>query len=114
VTELSALKKRLVEYLTTRSPGVVELFNIYCNLMYKTDCVTLLLTEPSKLYNIILRHYRGDVASADYAFTLVFLGPLTLILERPNITQELLDLVKTGRDREFLEVLTTYIKSSAG
>jgi hypothetical protein len=113
LAELNYLKKRLLEYLSSKSPGVLDLFNIYCHLLYKTDCITLLLTEPSKLYHIVLTHYRGDVSSADYAFTLVFLGPLALLLGRSEIARELLDLVKTGRDREFLELLLAYIKSSA-
>ena len=110
---LNNLKKRISEYLATRSPGVLNFFNMYCHILYKSDCITLLLTEPSKLYHIVLTHYRGDVATADYTFKLVFLGPIALITGRPEITRELLDYVKTGRDREFTELLLKYIGNSA-
>ena len=107
---LNDLKKRLVEYLTRRAPGVLDLFNIYCTLIYRVDCITLLFTSPSKLYYILLTHYRGDVVSTEYAFTIAFLGPLAILVNRTDIIRELLELVKTGRDKEFLELLTKYLR----
>ena len=105
--EPSALKKQLVEYLSRRSPGILEFFNVYCTLMYKTDCLTLLFTSPSKLYHIVLMHYKSDAVSADYAFTLIFLSPLALLLGREEIAEELLCLTKAGRDKDFAHMLTT-------
>jgi len=105
--EPSALKKQLAEYLSRRSPGILEFFNVYCTLMYKTDCLTLLFTSPSKLYHIVLMHYKGDAISADYVFTLIFLNPLALLLGREEIAGELLCLAKTGRDKDFAQMLTT-------
>jgi hypothetical protein len=113
VSEFNGLKRRLMEYLTRRAPGVLDLFNIYCMLIHRVDCVTLLFTSPSKLYHIVLTHYRGDIVSTDYAFTLAFLGPIAILLGRVDIVKELLNLVKTGRDSEFLELLAKYVKSSA-
>lgn len=60
----------------------------------------------------MLRHYRGDVISVDYAFTLLFLGPLALLLGRDEIARELLGLVKAGKDRGFLELLIMYAESA--
>lgn len=104
------MKRRLIEYLTRRAPGVLDLFNIYCMLMYRVDCVTLLFTSPSKLYYIVLTHYKSDIVSADYAFTIAFLGPLALLLNRLDIIRELLELAKTGKDKEFFEVLTKCLR----
>jgi len=113
VSDLNNLKRRLVEYLTRKAPGVLDLFNIYCILTYKVDCITLLFTSPSKLYYIVLTHYRGDFMSADYAFTIAFLGPLAILLNRTNITQELLELARTSRDKEFLELLIKCLRGWA-
>jgi len=99
------LRNQLREHLSRRSPGELEFFNIYCTLLHKTDCITLLLTEPSKLYYIVLMHYKGNVDSADHVFTILFLSPLTLILGREGVVSELLDFVKTCRDRDFLQLL---------
>ena len=111
--DINELKKRLLNYLTRRAPGAVDLYNMYCMLTYKTDCISLLFTTPSKLYYLILNHYKGDSASADYAFTLLFLGPLALLTGRAEIARELLELVKSGRDREFVELIIKYIGNSA-
>ena len=105
--EPNALKKQLAEYLSRRSPGILEFFNIYCTQIYKTDCLTLLFTSPSKLYHIVLMHYRGDAISADYVFILIFLNPLAFLLKREEITGELLCLAKTRRDKDFAHVLAT-------
>ena len=50
--------------------------------------------------------------SVDYAFTLLFLGPLALLLGRDEIARELLGLVKAGKDRGFLELLIMYAESA--
>lgn len=101
------MKKQLAEYLPRRSSGILEFFNVYCTQIYKTDCLTLLLTSLSKLYHIVLMHYKNDVVSADYVFTLVFLSPLALLLGKEEITEELLCLAKTGKDKDFAQMLTT-------
>jgi hypothetical protein len=105
VRERGDLKARLSEFLSRRSPGILEFFNIYCVTIYRSDCISLLLTSPSKLYHIVLRHYRGDAASADLAFTIAFLSPLVQLLREPEIADTLLDLAKTSRDEEFLELV---------
>jgi hypothetical protein len=104
------LERRLRDILAKRAPGYVELFNIYCMIHYHLDCLVLLFKEPSKLYHIILTHYRGDVVTSDYVFTLIFLGPLAQLLGDYSVVKSLLELAKMGKDREFLEVIERRIK----
>jgi len=108
----STLRKQLTEYLSRSSPGLLEFFNIYCTLIYETDCLTLLFTTPSKLYHIFTTHFKGDIVSADHAFTILFLKPLAHILGREDIVRELLDYAKTSRDKEFTRLLLDYRDSS--
>lgn len=104
------LERRLRDILAKRAPGYVELFNIYCMIHYHLDCLVLLFKEPSKLYYIILTHYKGDVVTSDYVFTLIFLGPLAQLLGDYSVVRTLLELAKMGKDREFLEVVERHIK----
>lgn len=104
--DLSDLKRSVQEYLMMKMPGMLSFLNTLCVMNHGLDCVTLLLTSPSKLYVTLLNHYRGDMLSADYAFTLVFINPIISHLKKPELTQSLLELVKTSRDAEFLELIT--------
>jgi hypothetical protein len=108
--DLSVLRERLREYLYRTIPGNLELYNLYCTLQYGVDCLSLFLTRPSRLYHIVLRHQRGDIDSADLAFSIAFLSPLLLILGDPGLSRELLNLVKSGRDEEFLKVIVECIR----
>jgi hypothetical protein len=103
------LARRLSEHVSRRSPGVLSFLNLYCTTAYGTDCVSLLFTSPSRLYYLILRHFRGDVYSADYAFKLLLLNPLaTLLGAGEDLPSQLLELAKSGRDGEFLELVSRY------
>lgn len=105
----SSLKSYLREYLVKNVPGAIYFFNILCTLTYRADCISLLLESPSKLYSIVLSHYRGDVVAADYAFTLLFVNPIVNYLKKPDIARQLLDYAKTGRDSDFVEVVKKFI-----
>ncbi|MEM4789351.1 MAG: hypothetical protein QXV06_06120 [Ignisphaera sp.] len=65
----------------------------------------MMFSSPSRLYSIILSHYRGDIVSADYAFLLVFINPIVELLKKPDLGEELLYLAKTGKDKEFMELI---------
>lgn len=104
--DLNKLKDYLRSYLLKRIPGHLSLLNILCISRYNIDCISLVLTSPSRLYSIILAHYKGDINSADYAFLLVFINPLVEFLKKSNLGEELLYLAKTGKDKEFLELIT--------
>ncbi|MEM3379975.1 MAG: hypothetical protein QW397_04290 [Fervidicoccaceae archaeon] len=56
--------------------------------------------------------YGGDKESAVIAFTLVFLKPLEKVLGAEDLSDHLLELVKTGRDREFIEAIAKALSSS--
>jgi hypothetical protein len=73
--------------------------------MYRADCISLLFTSPSRLYHIVLSHFRGDVTSTDLSFSILFLSPLVLLLGKSEAARELLDLAKLGKDKEFLELV---------
>jgi len=104
--DLSDLKRSVQVYLLKNMPGMLSFLNTLCVMNHGLDCVTLLLTSPSKLYITLLNHHRGDMLSADYAFTLAFLNPIISYLKKPELAQRLLELVKTSRDAEFLELIT--------
>jgi hypothetical protein len=109
LSQLGELVRRFSEYVSRRSPGVLSFLNLYCTTSYGTDCVSLLFTSPSRLYHLVLKHFRGDVYSADYAFKLLLLNPLvTLLGAGEDIPSQLLELAKLGRDREFLELVSRY------
>jgi hypothetical protein len=63
LSQLGELVRRFSEYVSRRSPGVLSFLNLYCTTAYGTDCVSLLLTSPSRLYYLVLKHFRGDVYS---------------------------------------------------
>ena len=54
-------------------------------------------------------HYCGDVNTADYAFTIAFINPIVNYLKKPELTLQLLELVKTGRIKEFLDLLAEHL-----
>jgi hypothetical protein len=109
LSQLGELARRFSEYVSRRFPGVLSFLNLYCTTSYGTDCTSLLLTSPSRLYHLVLKHFRGDVYSADYAFKLLLLNPLaTLLGAGEDLPSQLLELAKLGRDGEFLELVSRY------
>lgn len=76
---------------------------------YRTDCISLIPTSPSKVYLIMLAQYKGDILSADYAFIILFINPIVELLRKPDLVEELLHLAKTGRDKEFLELIEKHL-----
>lgn len=109
---LDKLKEYIRNYLLKRIPGHLSLLNILCVSRYNVDCVSLIISSPSRLYSLILAHYRGDIISADYAFLLVFINPIVEFLKRPDLAEELLYLAKTGKDKEFIELIDRHVSST--
>lgn len=110
MSELDDLKRSLYGFLRQRVPGLLELLNIYCMTSYSSDCLSLLFKSPSRVYQVFLMHYRGDMVSADYAFTLVFAGGIAQLLGRYELASQLLELAKTGRDSEFIQLVLKCLK----
>lgn len=103
---IDSLKNSVQEYLLKKIPGMLSFLNTLCIMNYGVDCITLLFTSPSRLYILLLNHYKGDILSTDYAFTLAFLNPLISCLKNPELVSKLMELVKTGRDKEFVELIS--------
>lgn len=110
MSESDLLKSYLREYLAKKVPGMLNFLNMLCILVHRNDCISLLFKAPSRLYLLILNHYRGDVVTADYVFTLLFLNPLVsyLNLKDSQLIQQLLECVKTGKDEDFIEIIRKY------
>ncbi|MEM1695692.1 MAG: hypothetical protein QXS14_03175 [Desulfurococcaceae archaeon] len=103
------LEKYLRDYLSSRMPGILSFLNTLCYHTSKRDCVELLFTSPSKLYQTLLHYHRGDYVLADYTFTLAFLNPIALHLHRPELVHELISMAKLGRDKDFIETIKKYL-----
>ncbi|MGC8983269.1 MAG: hypothetical protein ACP5KA_05945 [Desulfurococcaceae archaeon] len=103
---LENLKTYLSDYVSKRVPGFLSLLNVICTTRYGKDCLSLFFESPSRLYLVFLAYYRGDALSADYAFTIAVLSPIALLARDPGLAGKLLELVKLGRDPDFLDLLT--------
>ena len=106
--DLNELRKIVQDHLLKKIPGMLSFLNTLCIINNGVDCITLLFTSPSKLYISLLNHYRGDMLSTDYAFTLAFLNPLLQYLKHYELASQLLELAKTGRDKEFIDLILRY------
>lgn len=111
MSELLHLKEHLRLYFSKHMPGVLSFLNTLCRLVYKAECLDLLFTSPSKIYLAVLNYYGGDVHATDYVFTLVVINPIVSYIKKPELVNELLSLVKMGRDRDFVEILKKYLVS---
>lgn len=100
------LKRKLYEQLSKRIPGMASYLNIICRMTYRVDCISLLFTSPTKLFHVVLNYHGGDFHTACYVFKIVFLNPLAEILGKPELSDRLLELVKFGKDEDFLKTLS--------
>jgi hypothetical protein len=98
------LKLRLYAYIRSRAPGLLEFLDLLCSKLYGSKALDLLLTNPSKLYSVLLTYY-GDSGGADYAALLLFLNPLAECFGSYEVVRELLDAMKAGNDGRFLELI---------
>ncbi len=65
----------------------------------------MLFTTPSRLYSMLLTYY-GSFVAADYAAKLLFLNPIAECCRDSKLASELLETMRTGRDREFLDLVS--------
>jgi hypothetical protein len=100
-----ALRLRLYTYIRSKAPGLLEVLDLLCSKLYGSKALDLLLTNPSKLYSALLTYY-GNSGGADYAALLLFLNPLAECFGSYEVVRELLDAMKVGNDRRFLELVT--------
>jgi hypothetical protein len=107
--KLEELKEHVYSQVTRTIPGFLSFLGVLCRVRYGVDPVSLLFSSPSNLYAVLLMHYCGDVNTADYAFTIAFVNPIVNYLKKPELTMLLLELVKTGRNKEFLDLLAEHL-----
>ena len=102
---LNKVKEFVHGWISKRIPGLISFLNILCSLNFGSDCKDLLFTSPSSLYTLMIQYYRGDSRSADYTFQMAFLNPIAMYFNKPDLAGKLMELVKTGNDREFNELI---------
>ena len=98
MSTLEELRYKIHSYISSRVPGMLNLLNILSISLTGMDCITLFLTSPSKLYQLILTHFKGDITTTDYTFKILFLNPIAELLKKPEIVDELSHMAKTGND----------------
>ncbi|MEM4718360.1 MAG: hypothetical protein QXE81_06380, partial [Desulfurococcaceae archaeon] len=105
VVELDLLRKEIETYQDRKAPGVVAFYNIICFKEHGLDCNSLLLSHPSKLVDIVKKIQRGDEESSKIILKLLFLTPIEEALSTSGITDDLWELIKQGRDEEFVKII---------
>ncbi len=102
---IGRIKREIGDYVSRASPGLLNILELYCRGDSGLDCVTLLLEEPGKLKDIIMRIY---VSPETVRFVArLFLNPLAevcglgieelirLFMERPTKLREVLQQALT-------------------
>lgn len=110
---MQQLKDFIYRYINSRVPGMYQLVDLLTKMHYHASCIDLLFSSPSKLYLVILSHYRGDVNATDMIFQILFLNPIAMYFRRLNMVHTLLEYAKLGKDKEFLDLIKEYINSES-
>lgn len=76
----SSIAKNIHSYIASRAPEFLKALNRVCIRYYNKDCITLLLEEPEKLRDILLKY--NDIATAKFVIKNLFLKPLLEKLDR--------------------------------
>lgn len=71
------IKQYIRRYIEKHAMGLLDILNLYIKTKYKTDAVTLFLSKPKELTNILRRMY--DDASATLIIRMFFLKPLLIV-----------------------------------
>lgn len=106
------LKEVIRQHLRSKVPGMYQLLDFLSNLHYRINCIDLLFSSPSKLYLLVLQYYKGDSATGDIVFQMLFLNPIASYIRRPDLIRMLMDHVKLGRDTEFIEIVKSSLPIS--
>jgi len=110
VKSFDDLKKFIVKWVHSRIPGLLPTLNVYSRMKTGRDFIDLLLEQPSKAYSVLLDRYK-DPASAEFALVTLFLKPIAVYFERLGLEYQLLELAKSGRDKEFIETIKSLLSS---
>jgi len=57
----SVLKRWVVEYLGSIAPGFTRSLNKLCIDIYRVDCIDLLLDEPAKFRDLLLKYNKPEI-----------------------------------------------------
>lgn len=106
---IEQLKNFVHQYINSKAPGMYQLLDLLAKTRYHVGCLDLLFSSPSRLYMLILGYYHGDTKVADIVFQILFINPIALYLRRQNIISILMEFVKLGKDKEFLDLLASSI-----
>lgn len=106
---VQSLRDYVYGYASKAVPGAIHILNVLCKSATGLDAMSLLFTSPSRLYQIVLSFYK-NAFTADTMFKTLFLNPIAKHLRGVDV-DEMLHLVKTCRDDEFLKLIEKYLKS---
>jgi len=98
------LRLKLLTYIRSRAPGVLELLDVLCFKLYGSRALDLLFSSPSKLYSALLTYYGGS-SGADYAALLLFLNPVAKYCGAYGLAKELLEAMKAMDNQAFLNLI---------
>ncbi len=101
---IESLKLYIRRYLNTVVPGYIHTIDSYSYRKYGLLAIDLFLTDPIKLYDILMEYYR-DSLTADFALQKFFLRPLAIKIGDTLLEEKLLQLIKQGRVDEVKEIL---------
>jgi hypothetical protein len=96
----SVLKRWVVEYLGTVAPGFIRHLNKLCINIYRVDCLDLLLDDPAKLRDLLLKYNKPEVV--EFIVKNLLLKPILKKINKEHLEKT---LVKT-----FMEDLEQFKK----
>ncbi|MEM1652994.1 MAG: hypothetical protein QW747_06895 [Ignisphaera sp.] len=106
--EVQSLRDYVHSCASKAVPGAIHILNVLCKSATGLDAMSLLFTSPSRLYQIVLSFYKNTF-TADTMFKTLFLNPIARHIKDADVN-EMLHLVKTGRDDDFLKLIEKYLK----
>jgi len=86
----SVLKKWVVEYLGSIAPGFIRHLNKLCIDIYRVDCMDLLLDDPAKLRDLLLKYNKPEIV--EFIIKNLLLKPILKKIDKENMEKT---LVKT-------------------
>jgi len=103
--DVSELLSYAAKYLRERVPGLYELVNLLCLKRYGRKLSELLLSDPPKVYEVLLEHYRDEYTAA-FVFT-VLLRPILIKLKMLDRESEVVEVAKRSAEK-FKEILNLF------
>jgi hypothetical protein len=77
------------EYSFSKTPGYLDILELYCRKMFGRGCIDLFLDEPEKLKEALLVKYSGDAYSTYFTIKIFFLRPVLTALNMLELEEEL-------------------------